>query len=233
MSLTNSSSIEIAAMRRVATKHIKKGMVVGLGSGSTVSEFVRAVACLPKSMLATVRFIPSSLQIRSVAELAGLTLLSEPLTDSLDVVVDGADQIDHKGVMIKGGGGALFREKILLSIGKNNIILADKNKYVEYLSRPIPVEVHPFARLVVRHKLEKIGGRPRLRTNERGYPTISENGNLLYDVDFGTIEQPSKLGESLRNIQGIIENGIFVCKVDTFYKNTESGKVITFKPEKA
>jgi ribose 5-phosphate isomerase A len=220
----------LEAMAREAAKHVRDGMVIGLGSGSAVRKFVEILSNSPKSTTSSLRFVPTSLQIQTRAEEIGLCILAQPEGEFLDLVVDGADQIDRKGTMIKGRGGALFKEKILLSSGKKNIILADDSKYVEYLSRSIPVEVAPFARLVAKYKLERLGGKPNLRVNDKGYPTMTENGNILYDVDFGRVKDPYGLEESLSAVPGVIENGIFTCRVHIYYKVSASGEVDVFSP---
>src|SRR5688572_20273814 len=133
----------------------KENIIVGLGSGSTVAELVKKIATIPNKENFT--FIPTSIQIKIIAEKAGLNFTDENKIYNLDLVVDGADQIDQNLNMIKGGGGALFKEKIIMYSAKERIILADANKFVPVFTLPIPIEVHPFARSTVMKKLESMG----------------------------------------------------------------------------
>ncbi len=127
------------------------------------------------------------------AEKGGIPIIEADQIDHIDLVFDGADQIDAKGNMIKGGGGALLREKILTSIAKKVVIIADESKFVKILNRSIPVEVHPFARNIVDIQIRKYGGKPHVRLLERGYPFVTENGNIILDCDFGEISNPESL----------------------------------------
>jgi ribose 5-phosphate isomerase A len=155
-------------------KNIKKKediIVVGLGSGSTVAELVKKVSTLPNKE--NFIFIPTSIQIKLIAEKAGLKFTDETKIYNLDLVIDGADQIDQNLNMIKGGGGALFKEKIIMYSAKERIIIADSNKFVPEFNIPIPIEVHPFARSTVTKRLEsmeiigKITNSPKI--NNRQY----------------------------------------------------------------
>jgi ribose 5-phosphate isomerase A len=125
--------------------------------------------------------------------------------------------------MIKGGGGALLREKILISIAKKVIIIADESKFVKRLNRSVPIEVHPFARNIVDIQIRKYGGKPLIRLLERGYPFVSENGNIILDCDFGEISNPRELETKIIGIPGVIEVGIFP-RPDIIYKIKENGK---------
>ncbi|MGZ5486141.1 MAG: ribose 5-phosphate isomerase A, partial [Nitrososphaeraceae archaeon] len=133
----------------------KENIIIGLGSGSTVAEFVKKLSTV--SNKENFNFIPTSIQIKIIAENAGLKFTDETEINNLDLVVDGADQIDHNLNMIKGGGGALFKEKIIMYSAKEKIILADSKKFVPEFTIPIPIEVHPFARSTVTKRLESMG----------------------------------------------------------------------------
>jgi len=126
--------------------------------------------------------------------------------------------------LIKGGGGALLRENILISSAEKIVIMADASKFVKNFTRTVPVEVHPFARNTVQKFIKKLGGKPQIRTIERGYPFITENGNIIYDCDFGTIRSPDALALKIKQIPGVVEAGIFVRKPDVIYKAKENGK---------
>ncbi|MCS7116137.1 MAG: ribose-5-phosphate isomerase RpiA [Nitrososphaerota archaeon] len=199
--------------------------IVGLGSGSAVAAFVRALGDYVKHHRIGISVIPSSIQIQLIAERFGLNICSHHLIPFIDLVVDGADQIDRQFRMIKGGGGALFKEKILLNSAKRRFILVDESKFTESLNKPVPIEVHPFARTVIERSLKSMGGIPKLRLREKGYPFITDNGNLILDTNFGEISQPKELELKIKALPGVIEVGIFTCKIDRVYKVSKDGYV--------
>ncbi|HJT09286.1 MAG TPA: ribose 5-phosphate isomerase A, partial [Candidatus Nitrosotalea sp.] len=174
----------------------------------------------------SVKAVPTSLQIKMEAENGRIPIIEPDQIDHIDIVFDGADQIDSDGNMIKGGGGALLREKILISIAKKTVIIADETKFTKKLNKRIPVEVHPFARNTAAIKIRKLGGKPHIRLLERGYPFVTENGNIILDCDFGTISKPSTLATKVIEIAGVMEVGIF-SKPDIIYKAKENGKFET------
>lgn len=214
----------IAALSKDALRFVKDGSVLGLGSGRAATAFVTNLGSHIREKKLKVRGVPTSLQIKMVAEKAKVPLLSADQTEKIDVVFDGADQIDSKGCLIKGGGGALLRENILISSAKKVVIMADETKFVRHLDRSVPVEVHPFARSMVIKFIRGLGGRPQIRTIERGYPFVTENGNVIYDCDFGVIKNPGQLAQNLRQIAGVVEAGIFTRAPDTTYKAMKGGK---------
>lgn len=197
---------------------IDKDLVIGLGSGSTVALLVEKIAELEgKEKFGC---IPTSYQIKMVAEQCGLRFLDESRINEIDLVIDGADQIDEKLNMIKGGGGALFKEKILMYSAKQKVILADSQKYVPTFSLPIPIEVHPFGRVEVTKKLDEIGGCPKIRFLKKGYPFITENGNFILDTEFNNLTRKydiSGLENKIKSIPGVIEVGIFSSTKNTTY----------------
>ena len=206
-------------------KDVKDVKVVGLGSGSTVGFIVREMAKLPDK--GSIEFVPTSLQIKLEAERSSLRIADENIIPDMDIVFDGADQIDGKYNMIKGGGGALLREKILISAAKKVIIVADASKFVEFFSRSVPIEVHPMARSLVSKKLEKMKGKPVLRILDKGYPFVTENGNLILDVLFPAITDPKKMELELKNVAGVLEVGIFTRRADVYYKAKSDGSFET------
>jgi len=131
--------------------------------------------------------------------------------------------------LIKGGGGALLRENILINAAKKVVIMADESKFVTNLNRDVPVEVHPLARNTVTSNISKIGGRSKIRTLDRGYPFITENGNIILDCNFGVIKKPKLLREKIKNISGVLEVGIFTRKPDVIYKALSAGKFDVIK----
>ena len=211
-----------------AVKRVKGAKVVGLGSGSTVAHIVREMAKLPDK--GSIEFIPTSLQIKLEAEKSALRLADESRIPDIDIVFDGADQIDSKFNMIKGGGGALLREKILISAAKKVVIVADASKFVQSFNRPVPIEVHPMARSTVYKKLTEMGGRPTLRTLDKGYPFVTENGNIILDTTFASISDPKKKEIELKSIAGVLEVGLFTTRADVYYKAKSNGtfEAITF-----
>jgi len=214
----------ISALSKDALKFVKNNSVLGLGSGRAATAFVKELGKYVSEKDISVKAVPTSLQIKLVAEQSGIHIISADQINKIDAVFDGADQIDSQKNLIKGGGGALLRENILISSAKHVIIMADSTKFVKYFSRTVPVEVHPFARSTVKKFIEKVGGKPALRTIDRGYPFITENGNIIYDCDFGTIKAPRPLAQKIKLIPGVIEVGIFTRRPDVIYKAKENGK---------
>lgn len=211
----------VQKLAKDAIKHAKGTKVVGLGSGSTAAHIVREMAKLPGKE--SMEFVPTSLQIKIEAEKSGLRIADESRVPDIDVVFDGADQIDEKFNMIKGGGGALLREKILISSAKKVVIVADAGKFVQSFSRSVPIEIHPMARSAVARKLSEAGGRPALRTLDKGYPFVTENGNVILDTTFASIPDPKKKEVELKSIAGVLEVGLFTRRADAYYKAHKDG----------
>ena len=215
----------IQKLAKEAVKLVKGAKVVGLGSGSTVAFIVKEMAKLQDKE--SIEFMPTSLQIKLEAERSSLRLADESRIPHTDIVFDGADQIDSKFNMIKGGGGALLREKILISAAKKVVIVADARKFVQSFSRPVPIEVHPMARSILSKKLVEISGRPALRTIDKGYPLVTENGNLILDTSFPSITDSEKMEKELKNIAGVLEVGLFTRRADIYYKAKDDGSFET------
>jgi ribose 5-phosphate isomerase A len=218
----------IQKLSKEAVKSIKGAKVVGLGSGNTVANIVNEMAKLTGKE--SIAFIPTSLQIKLEAERSGLVLADESRIPDIDIVFDGADQIDSKFNMIKGGGGALLREKILISAAKQVVIVADAGKFVHSFSRSIPIEIHPMARSSASKKLAELGGKPVLRTLDKGYPFVTENGNIILDTTFASIADPKRKEIELKGIAGVLEVGLFTRRADVYYKAKNDGTfdMITF-----
>ena len=204
-----------------AAKLAKGSRTVGLGSGSTATYIVKELAGLKDKD--RMEFVPTSLQIKIEAEKNNLRIADESRIPEIDIVFDGADQIDADYNMIKGGGGALLREKILISSAKRVVILADESKYVKHFSRSVPIEVHPMARSSAAKRLTRMGGTPRIRLLEKGYPFITENGNMILDTAFASIDDPARMEVELKSIPGVMEVGIFTRKADVYYKAKSDG----------
>jgi len=214
----------IKALSLDALKNVKDGHVLGLGSGRAATSLVKSLSRYIKTKNISVRCVPTSMQIKLIAEKGGLQLIDADQIDKIDLVFDGADQIDKNKFLIKGGGGALLRENILISSAKKVIIMADSSKFVKEFNRTVPVEVQPFARQIVWEKIKKLDGKPKLRILDRGYPFVTENSNIILDCDFGVIKNPKALQQKLINVAGILEVGIFTRKPDVIYKAKANGK---------
>lgn len=229
--MSSTSSLLNLAISNSAKDAVKRfvtaNQVVGLGSGSTMKALVKELAKLPYNK--TLKLVATSIQIKIEAERVGLRI-SDESSVGIDVVFDGADQIDSDFNMIKGGGGALFREKVLISAANRVVILADVTKFVTRLSRPIPIEIHKFARSFLHKKLKEIGGDPKLRTIEKGYPYITENGNLILDTSFSSLGSLRRKEIDLKSIPGVAEVGLF-ASVDIYYKANNDGSFEIIQPK--
>ena len=214
----------ISALSHDALKFVKDKSVIGLGSGRAATTLVKSLASLIKVKKYDIKGVPTSLQIKLIAEKEGIPIVESDQVNHIDVVFDGADQIDSQKFVIKGGGGALLRENILFSLAKKIIVMADKTKFVKNFTRPIPIEIHPLARNSVTHTIQKLGGKAALRSLDRGYPFFTENGNIILDCDFGTIKNPKVLSQKIKQTPGVMESGIFLKKPDIIYKAKPGGK---------
>jgi len=214
----------ISALSTNALKFVKDGYIVGLGSGRASTTLVKSLGKLIKLKQYNIKGIPTSLQIKLIAEKAGIPLVEADQVDYIDVVFDGADQIDSQKFMIKGGGGALLRENILFSLAKKIVIMADKTKFVKNFTRTVPIEIYPLARNSVTKSIKKLGGKAQLRSLDRGYPFFTENGNIILDCDFGTIKNPKVLTQKIKQTTGVLESGIFLRKPDVIYRAKTGGK---------
>jgi len=210
-----------------AVKHVEDNFVVGLGSGTTAAYAIEELGRRTKKEGLQLLGIPTSYQafMLAVKHAISVTTLEEHPT--LDLTIDGADQIDKELNLIKGMGGALAREKIVAFASKKLIIIADENKKVQTLGQnnhPVPTETLPFAASLVMHKMQEMGGHPVLREG-RGKvgPVMTDNGNVIIDTDFGPIERPDELEHRLKCISGVVETGLFIKMADIVYIGKRSG----------
>jgi len=193
-----------------AAELVKSGMVVGLGTGSTVAWTIKRLGVRVKEESLQFLGVPTSFQAENLAIASGITLTTLNVHPALDLAIDGADQVDSSLFVIKGGGAAHTREKVVACSAQRFVIVADESKYVEKLTWPVPVEVLPFAAKLVERRLRELGGIPVLRLGKmKDGPVITDNGNFVMDVDFGAIEEPEALAARLCGIPGIVEHGIF------------------------
>ncbi|NRQ41339.1 ribose-5-phosphate isomerase RpiA [Rheinheimera sp. YQF-2] len=185
-----------------ALEFIPRNTVVGVGTGSTVNHFIDALASIKHEITGAVS---SSVQSTEKLKALGINVLDLNSIDSFSVYVDGADEINAQKHMIKGGGAALTREKIVAAVAERFICIVDQTKQVEVLGKfPLPVEVIPMAAAYVARELTKLGGRPVLRDG-----VITDNGNVILDVHDLAISKPVELEQQINNIVGVVTNGIF------------------------
>jgi ribose 5-phosphate isomerase A len=207
--------------RNAVKRFVKKGLVVGLGSGPMAAAIVREMAHFDgKDKLDC---IVTSFQIKLEAECSGLRIADESSLPEVDIVFDGADEVDSNLNMIKGGGGALLREKIVHSTAKQIVIAAESQKFVPSFTWPVPIEVHPFAVHVVRKRLHDLRGIPKIRMLKEGYPYVTENGNFILDTSLKIEPNIRQQEADLKGIPGVIEVGLFTRHANVYYKAKEDG----------
>lgn len=197
----NQNELKKAAAER-AVSFVQEGRVLGVGTGSTVDFFIDALAASGKKVPACVS---SSVRSTEHLERLGFKVLDPNEVDEIEVYVDGADEIDSGFHMVKGGGGALTREKILASLARTYVCIADESKLVPVLGRfPLPVEVIPMARSAVARQLVKLGGRPEYRQG-----VVTDNGNVILDVHGLEILDAIALENAINGIPGVVTVGLF------------------------
>jgi ribose 5-phosphate isomerase A len=199
---------------RAAADRVKSGSIVGLGTGSTTAFAIQFLGDRLKSgALKDIKGVPTSFQASVLAKQYGIPLTTLDEVDKIDIAIDGADEVDPQKNLIKGGGAAHTREKIVDSLAEEFIVVVDSSKLVDRLGStfPLPVEVLPMAITPVMKAIEKLGGKPKLRMGvKKDGPVITDQGNMVLDVDFGAIENPVELEKTLNNIPGVLENGLFI-----------------------
>jgi len=214
--------------------NVKKNMIIGIGSGSTIVYAVQIIAEMNRKEDLNVKCIPSSYQSYQLILNNGLELASLDQYPEIDLVIDGADEIDKNLNLIKGGGGCLVQEKILASNSKNLVIIADFRKNSEKLGmnwkKGVPIEVIPMAYVPLMKKLKKMGGKPILRmAQSKSGPLITDNSNFIIDVDFGIISNPSELNEKILPIPGVVDTGFFINMASRAYIGQKDGKVLVLQ----
>ena len=208
--MANQNSQEKEAAGRAAAELVRDGDIVGLGTGSTAYFAVVALGERVKAGL-KITGIPTSVQTAELARTVGIPLTTLDEHPEIDITIDGADEVDPKLNLIKGGGGALLREKVVASVTKKMVVVADSGKIVSALGKfPLPVEVISFARTVVEKKIVALGATPKLRTKSDGSPYLTDNGNQILDCSFGRIEDPPALARELNGMPGVVEHGLFI-----------------------
>ena len=206
---------------QAALQFVKPEMIVGVGSGSTVNCFIEALGSMKDEIKGAVAASKNS---EELLKKHGIEVFSANDVTNLDIYVDGADEINPQKMMIKGGGAALTREKIVAALAKNFICIVDSSKQVDVLGStfPLPVEVIPMARSQVARKLVALGGAPEYREG-----VVTDNGNIILDVHNFEILNPVEMEKELNNIAGVVTNGIFALRpANTVIVGTPNGAKI-------
>jgi ribose 5-phosphate isomerase A len=202
---------EKQAAARESLRFIRDGDIVGLGSGSTFHYVLQFLAERVVHSGLKILGIPTSIQTAKIATVLGIPLTTLDEHQEIDVDIDGADEIDPHLALIKGGGGAFLREKIVASAAKKLVVIGDSSKHVPMLGKfPLPVEVIPFAQALVAKEIRALGAVTSLRQNDRGEPLVTDEGHHILDCKFGQIPDPAGLARQLEEISGIVEHGLFV-----------------------
>lgn len=200
---------EKLAAALAAVKFVKDGDVVGLGTGSTTTFAIKELGKLVKEGL-KIKAAASSIRTEDLAKSLGIEILDLGRLSKIDISIDGADEFTESLDLIKGGGGALFREKIIASLSKNAIIITDASKKVKKLGAfNVPIEVIPLAYQYVFDQINELGGKGILRS-VANKTFFTDNGNLIIDADFGLIDDPAKLSANLNQINGLLAHGLFI-----------------------
>lgn len=203
-----------------ACELVEDGMAVGLGTGSTTAYAIRELGRRVDEGLDIVG-VPTSYASEALAIECNIPLSTLAECPELDIDIDGADQVDSSLNVIKGGGAAHTKEKIVSCSSKMFAVVIDGNKLKDVLNRGVPIEVLPYARRLVEKKIAGLGGKCTVRTGSgKDGPTISDNGNFIMDCDFGVINKPAALAEALAQIPGLVEHGIFT-NADVVYVGYE------------
>ena len=225
--------------QRAATRaagFVEPGMVVGLGTGSTTEYAVKCIAEMLKTgQLSEIVGIPTSIRTENLARELDIPLVGFETHQSIDLTIDGADEVDPDLNLIKGGGGALLREKVVAQASRRNIIIVDESKFVPKLGTgwALPIEVIPFARFAEERFLSDLGGAVTLRTNDDGTPFSTDQNNLILDTNFGQIQNPAELTAQLNERAGIVEHGLFLNLATDVIVAREGGiKHLTRKDKK-
>ncbi len=203
---------------KAAADLVKSGSIVGLGTGSTTAYAIEFLGLrLQSGELSDIKGIPTSFQASVLAKEYGIPLTTLDEVDRIDIAIDGADEVDPDKNLIKGGGAAHTREKIVDALAEQFVVVVDASKIVDRLGSTflLPVEVLPMAMTPVMRAIEKLGGKPTLRMGvKKAGPVVTDEGNLVIDVKFETLDNPAEMEKTLNNIPGVLENGLFVGVAD-------------------
>ncbi|MGA9811258.1 MAG: ribose-5-phosphate isomerase RpiA [Terriglobales bacterium] len=206
--MANDQEKEAAA--RASLRFVRDGDIVGLGTGSTATFAVRFLGERVQAGL-KIRGIPTSIRTQELAASLAIPLTTLDEVQEIDVTIDGADEVDPQLSLIKGGGGALLREKIVASATRKFVVIADSTKQVPMLGKfPVPVEVIKFAEALVTKKIAALGAAVKVRADSSGRKFITDEGNHILDCNFGQIPDPPALARELERIPGVVEHGLFI-----------------------
>ncbi len=210
-----------------ASSLISDGMVVGLGTGSTAEIVIREIGNRIKTEEFEILGVPTSLRTEMMAIECGIPITTLSEHPSLDICIDGADQVDSELNLIKGGWGSHTREKIVSYAAKKLVICVEEEKIMEQLTKPVPLEVLPYAVKIVEKQVNKLGGKPALRSEgTRGGYSVTEHGNLVIDADFGVIHNPEEMSTALSSVVGSLEHGIFTNAAEVHVGNEKGVRVL-------
>ena len=218
--MTSADAVKLMKQQvgKAAADRVKSGAIVGLGTGSTTAFTIQFLGERLKSGdLQDIKGVPTSFQASVLAKQYGIPLTTLDEIDRIDIAIDGADEVDPQKNLIKGGGAAHTREKIVDSLASEFIVVVDSSKLVDRLGStfPLPVEVLPMAVAPVTKAIERLGGKPELRMGvKKDGPVITDQGNMVLDVTFAAIDNPAELEKLLNNIPGVLENGLFIGVAD-------------------
>ncbi|MBB6732189.1 ribose-5-phosphate isomerase RpiA [Cohnella zeiphila] len=208
-----------------AVEWVEDGMTIGLGTGSTAYWAILRIAERVREGL-TVRAAASSIRSEQLAREHGIPLVSLDEIDRFDLTIDGADEADDRLNLIKGGGGALLREKVLAASSDRFVVIVDESKRVRTLGAfPLPVEIVPFGSRLTLNALKALDGNPAVRM-DGDRPYVTDNGNWIADCRFGTIDDPEQLSVRLNRIPGVVENGLFVGMTSAVVVGTAGGAIV-------
>ena len=224
--MANDQEKEAAA--RASLRYVEDGQVIGLGTGSTAAYFIKLLGERVKQGL-RVRGIPTSDRSQELAQSLGIPLTTLDECQEIAVTVDGADEVDPQLRLIKGGGGAALREKIVASATKTMVVVADATKQVEKLGKfPLPVEVIKFAETLVAKRIRELGAAVAIRRGPDGKPYVTDENNHILDCRFGEIRDADALASELSAMPGVVEHGLFIgmASVAIFARG---GKIVEWK----
>jgi len=218
------------AAKRRAGEHaadlVDDGTTVGLGTGSTAAHAIRAIGRSVDDGL-DVRGVATSYASRDLAREVGIPLVALDAVERIDLAIDGADQVGDDLALIKGGGAAHAREKVVAAAADRFVVVVDPSKETPTLDRSVPVEVLPDARATVHRALRESGGTPTLRAAEgKDGPVVTDNGNLVLDCDFGAVPDPGSLAATLSAVPGVVAHGLFVGLADEVHVGREDGVTV-------
>ncbi len=231
VSLGGAREQEKQAAARRSLAFIQDGYVVGLGTGSTASYAIRFLGERVRAGL-KIRGIPTSVDSRNLAVTLGIPLTTLDECYQIDVTIDGADEIDPDLDLIKGHGGALLREKIVASVSRKVVIIADSGKQVPVLGKsPLPVEVVPFAQAILARRIAALGASVNLRKGHAGRPFVTDEGHHLLDCGFGQIPDPARLADELNRMPGVVDHGLFLDLADVVLIGKDSEVLEFHRPQ--